>query len=230
MTDPVWVRFSSVLAAMARAMPKSATLTWPAGGDQHVAGLDVAVDHAVAVGEAERAGDVGGDRRRPASGCSGPSLRRISDSAAPVDVLHHDVVGARLLAPVVDADDVGVVEVGGGLGLPAEALDERRVGGELGEQDLDRDRAVEQLVTREEHLGHAAAGDRAVELVAPVEDDLFTFDMARQPTFVLAGPAGTVVLATAAAATCRTSPSPPWRWAPRPGHRWLSLHRSGPRR
>ena len=29
MTEPVWVRFSSLLAVMARAMPKSATLTSP---------------------------------------------------------------------------------------------------------------------------------------------------------------------------------------------------------
>ena len=30
MTDPVWVRFSSAEAVMARAIPKSATFTWPA--------------------------------------------------------------------------------------------------------------------------------------------------------------------------------------------------------
>ncbi len=31
MTEPVWVRFSSLLDVMARAMPKSATLTSPVG-------------------------------------------------------------------------------------------------------------------------------------------------------------------------------------------------------
>ena len=64
-TEPAWVRFSSALALMARAMPKSATFTWPVGGDQDVARLDVAVDDAVAVGEAEGGGDVGGDLGGP---------------------------------------------------------------------------------------------------------------------------------------------------------------------
>ena len=41
-----------------------------------------------------------------------------------LDVLHDDVVGAVDRAPVVDVDDVGVVDAGGGLGLAAEALDE----------------------------------------------------------------------------------------------------------
>ena len=52
-----------------------------------------------------------------------------------------------------------------------------RVGGELGEQHLDRDRAVEQLVAGEVDLGHAAAGERAVQLVAAVEDDGSCSDM-----------------------------------------------------
>jgi hypothetical protein len=63
-----------------------------------------------------------------------------------------------------------VAEVGGRLGLAAEALDEVGVDGELGEQDLDRDLAVEQEVLREEHVGHAAAPDAFVDLV-PVVDD-----------------------------------------------------------
>ena len=42
--------------------------------------------------------------------------------------------------------------------------------GELGEEHLDRDRAVEQLVAGEEHLGHAAPGQASVQLVTPAED------------------------------------------------------------
>ena len=68
----------------------------------------------------------------------------------------------------------GVVEVGRGLGLPAEALDEGGVGGELGEQHLDRHGPVEHLVARQEDLGHAAPGDPSVQLVATVEHDGFT--------------------------------------------------------
>ena len=54
--------------------------------------------------------------------------------------------------------------------LAAEPLDEVGVGGVLGEQHLDRHRTVEQPVAGEEHVGHAAAPDAAVDLVAVVED------------------------------------------------------------
>ena len=137
--------------------------------DEDVAGLHVAVHDAVAVGEAEGGGDVGAD----VGGAVGVQRALGAEDlrqGAPVDVLHDDEVGAVGLAPVVDADDVGVVEVGGRRGLPPEALHEGGVGGELGEQDLHGDGPVEQLVAGEEHLGHAAAAEPAVQLVAAVED------------------------------------------------------------
>ena len=39
MTEPTWVRLLSVPAFMARAMPKSATFTWPAPPMRMLAGL-----------------------------------------------------------------------------------------------------------------------------------------------------------------------------------------------
>ena len=89
---------------------------------------------------------------------------------SPVDVLHDDVVGAVLFTPVEHRHDVRVVQVGGGLCLTTEALDERRVAGEVGVEHLDRDRPVEQLVLGQVHDGHAAPPELAVELVAPVVD------------------------------------------------------------
>src|SRR5205085_304225 len=102
-------------------------------------------DHAVAVGEAEGGGHVGGDAGGGVGGRQALAAEDVRQALA-VDVLHDDVVGRALLAPVVDAHDVGVVQVGGGLRLAAEPGDERRVAGELGEEHLDRDGAGEQQV------------------------------------------------------------------------------------
>ena len=165
MTEPVWVRFCVGVASMARAMPKSVTFTWPSRVISTLPGLTSRCTTPLRWANAERGGDVGGDLGGPvgvqrALGRGGSRRRRPA-----LDVLHDDEVRAVLLAPVVDADDVGVVEVGGGLRLAPEPLDERRVGGELGEQHLDRDRPVEQLVAapgtpRPSRPGRAGGGAR----------------------------------------------------------------------
>ena len=84
-----------------------------------------------------------------------------------VDVLHDDEVGAVVLAPVEHGDDVGVGQVGGGLGLPAEPLDEGLVDGELGEEHLEGDRPIELAVDGPIDLGHPAARDQMGDLVTP---------------------------------------------------------------
>ena len=138
-------------------------------GDEDVRRLDVAVDDAARVGRGERERDRDGRVDGPI-GTDASLVAEDVGEAAPVDVLHDDVVGAGRLAPVVDADDVRVVEVGGRLRLAAEALDERRVVRELGEEHLERDRAVEQLVSSQEDVGHAAPTDPALQLVALVQN------------------------------------------------------------
>ncbi len=112
------------------------------GGDEDVARLDVAVHDTVAMRIGERLGDPcshGGrlQRRQRSLGADDRGER------FPVDVFHDDEVGRLRLAPVEDRDDVGVAQVGGGLGLSAEALDEGVVGGELREEHLQRHEAVE---------------------------------------------------------------------------------------
>src|SRR5665647_2711900 len=57
-------------------------------------------------------------------------------------------------AGVVDGDDRGVVQRGGGLGLAAEAGLERGVAGQVGAQDLDRNGAAEAGVMADVDLGH----------------------------------------------------------------------------
>ena len=92
--------------------------------DDDVLRLDVAVDDVLAMREAQRLEDLHGDRDQQCSGRSGAYLTMISLSGPPLEVLHGDVVGALGLAPVVDLDDVGVVEAGRAARLAAEALHE----------------------------------------------------------------------------------------------------------
>ncbi len=135
------------------------------GGDQHVARLHVAVHDAVAVGEGKGRRDAGADL----GDLVGRQLLRVAQDGrerASVDVLHHDEVDAVVLAPVEDGDDVGVGQVGGGLGLPAEPLHKGLVDGELGKEDLEGDRPIELAVYRPIDLGHPTAGDQVGQLVA----------------------------------------------------------------
>src|SRR5699024_9282586 len=71
---------------------------------------------------------------------------------------------------VVDGDDGGVVERGGGLGLAAEPCLEGRVAGEVGPQDLDRDGAAQPGVVPDVDLSHAATADELTDLV-PVSEN-----------------------------------------------------------
>ena len=92
-------------------------------GDHDVAGLDVAVHHAVAVSECERSGNVDGDICSPVGVQRAVAADHLREASA-LHVLHHDVVGAFVVAPVVHADHVRLAQVRGGLSLTPEPLDE----------------------------------------------------------------------------------------------------------
>ena len=128
---------------------------------------DITAEIASALAFAHRSGHVGADLGRAPRG-DGAVLADHLAQGAPLDVLHDDEVRALLLAPVVDGDDVGVVEVGGRARLPAEALDERPVGRELGKEDLERDRTIQEEVSREEDLRHSAPGKVLHDLIPTV--------------------------------------------------------------
>ena len=105
---------------------------------------------------------------------SRPVRASTAESDSPGDQLHHQVGGAAEVRPgsagdlavVVDRGDAGVVQRGGDPGLGAEPLDEFRVAGQLGPQDLQRDDPGQPDVVGGPHLAHAADGDPVAEPVA----------------------------------------------------------------
>ena len=110
---------------------------------QDVLRLDVAMHEAVLVGEPQRAGDLDRD------------LERLTDvqPALPhdellevltLDVLEDDVLASVLLSPVDDRDDVRMLQLRDGAGLPLEPLDEVFVPVVLLVQDLEGDVALEE--------------------------------------------------------------------------------------
>ncbi len=141
-----------------------------AGDQVEVLGLDVAVDHARGVGRAERAQHVHAevDRQR--------LVDRLPPQPAPhglaVQALHHQerpAVGGE--AEIEDLDHRGVVGRGRDPRLAQEALDHRRVGGEIGREPLEREAPAEQPVLHLVDIAHAARAELADDLVA-IGDDL----------------------------------------------------------
>ena len=137
------------------------------GVDDHVLRLEVAVDDAVAVGEARRLQHLADQPHRLLGG--EPGVDQLLQGA-PLHVLHRDVVGALELAAVVDGDDVGVLEPRRGFRLAAEPLDELAVLGEAAVQDLQRDPALKVSVVGEPDVRHPSRADPLQHPVTPVDD------------------------------------------------------------
>jgi hypothetical protein len=132
--------------------------------EQHVRRLEVAVDDALAVGEADRVG--GGQearhQRQPLA-----QLPRLLDVLEQWPPRHqaHDVVGqaGRPAAGVVDRHDGRVLQARRDLHLALEAMQR----GDIGvERLLDGDGAAEALVARGHHASHPATRDLDADLEA----------------------------------------------------------------
>jgi hypothetical protein len=88
-------------------------------------------------------------------GVEGPAL----------DQLHDDEVHPLGRLDLVDRDDVGVVQLGGGTGLLLEAGPARRVGEPVGREDLDRHLAPEPRVPGAVDLPHPPGPEGLEDLV-----------------------------------------------------------------
>ena len=128
------------------------------GADHDVGRLQVAVDHAPAVGEADRLADLRERLQEPRL----VGRLQFGGQGLPGDQFHGQEGGAVGQRPQgVDRRDARVRQPGRDLRLADEA-----VGVGPGQQDLQRDVAVEGEVECGEDPAHAAAGDLAQHAVA----------------------------------------------------------------
>ena len=130
---------------------------------EHVLGLEVAVDDALLVRGGEAARDLERDLDRLA-GRQRPVLQPLAERLA-LQQLHRRVDGALLAAEVVDGEDVRVREGGDRLRLALEAPERVGILGEVPRQDLDRHLALELRVARAEDDAHPALAELRDDLV-----------------------------------------------------------------
>ena len=141
----------------------------PVAADEHVARLHVAVDDAPGMAAASARADGGGDPGG-LGGREGAVAPQDRGEVLAVDVLHDDERPRRVLAVVVDRDDVGMTQRRGVLRLLAEARREVGIAQVLGTEQLDRDLAPELGIERAVDGRHATLAEQLHEPVAAAKD------------------------------------------------------------
>jgi hypothetical protein len=131
---------------------------------QDVARFDVAVHDFGLVRVVQRVGHLAGDLKRVVHRELALAVQPVPQRL-PLDVRHHVIDQPVGLVRIVQREDVRVVQARGDLDLAEEAR-RAHLGGELRAEDLHRDLTFVLQVVREEHLGHAALAELAVEPVA----------------------------------------------------------------
>ncbi len=134
------------------------------GVHQDVGRFDVAVHQSDLVGAVQCQRDLLDDRHR-ALRVHRPGVDQCLQVRA-VDQPHGHIEPVVDLPDVVDRHDVGIVQPCGRAGFAAEPLLEIGVLGEVGEQHLQRDDAVDGGVVRAPHLAHAASAQQLDQPVA----------------------------------------------------------------
>ena len=132
--------------------------------DEHVVGLEVAVDEAGLVGCGEARGGAGEDGVDLFEG-AGARPHPLAEGGA-LDELHGDEDPAFEEADVVHRNDVGVGELGHGLGFATESgVAALLIAGETAAQELQRDFSVELRIVSAIDNAHAANTDAFQHLV-----------------------------------------------------------------
>ena len=120
------------------------------------------MDDALAVRVVERIADLRDEFER-LGGVQAGAVQDLAEVGA-IDELHDEVEMAfARLAEIVDRDDAGVLELGEGARLAAEAGDELLVGGDFGGEELDGDGAVERGLPAFIDSAHAALADEGFD-------------------------------------------------------------------
>lgn len=131
------------------------------GVDEDVAGFDVAVDDAAAVGEVDGVADLMEDLDG-ATGGEEVFADEVEDIAA-VDQFHDEDAVFLDDGEFEDGGDVRVDEAGHGLGLGAEAVDGFAVAAGVWREDFDGDGAVEVALEACVDCAHATGGDEPLD-------------------------------------------------------------------
>ena len=135
------------------------------GRDEDVARLHIAVHQPALVGGIERGGHLVEQSQRP----SGPQASLLGQHAleiAALHVAHGDVEHPVDLTRLEDRDHVGVIERGGQLRLPEEALPEALVPGQIGGQQLQRHPALQAQILGQIDVAHPTPPEQRLDPVA----------------------------------------------------------------
>jgi hypothetical protein len=133
------------------------------GVEQHVAGLDVAMDHPASEEGVEAVGDLLAHRHDRLAAERPFALQLVPERAA-LDEALYEVGNALVLADVEHRHDVRVLDLLGDRGLAHEALAIHVLVSDLAADDLQRG-LLAVLADRAEHVAHAADPDELDEAV-----------------------------------------------------------------
>jgi hypothetical protein len=137
-------------------------------GQQDVGRGEVAMDHAARMRRGQGGAHAGGDPGRP-DRRQRPPIGKHVGQAGPLHQLADHKPGTGVRPDRVDGGDVAMAEPGRGSCLTFEPLQERLVGSQAVDQDLEGDAPMPMSVPGLQHPGHGAAADGPADLVAVAE-------------------------------------------------------------